>query len=274
MIGFSNQSWCGVIQGAYPIDRANAVKLAALLTHVYYGDRKKAKVWPPKDYDVKHFLPEKHQTAFGISTEVEKAYKDLSGKSVQDCIHMAVECCKKVLTFQGVFFEVAVPVKSDIMMVIPWHKMRQRLFGVNHHGIFSVDKETGKILFTHRFSDIHNWSASENSFHLNFKQWDEDYRAYTYQTRQILDLLELFIDMTMKGRIKQAPPCPPSLVLEGTKPEKSQSPLRSTSPKAASPEPFTPGPGEASPKKVPLDLEESTKRSSTSTPTTYDVIDV
>ena len=30
-------------------------------------------------------------------------------------------------------------------MVIPWHKMQQRLFGVNHHGIFSVDKETGKV---------------------------------------------------------------------------------------------------------------------------------
>ena len=30
MIGFSNQSWCGVIQGAYPIDRANAVKVCAI----------------------------------------------------------------------------------------------------------------------------------------------------------------------------------------------------------------------------------------------------
>ena len=154
--------------------------------------------------------------------------------------------------------------------------MQQRQFGINHRGIFSVDKNTGKILFTHRFSDICEWSAAENSFQLDFKEWDQTYHAYTYQTREILELLELFVSMTFSGRIKQAPARPPSLVIEGTKPEsprKSMSPFRSTTPKAASPDPFSAGPGKTSPKKIPLDIE-SPKRSSTSTPTMYDIIDV
>ena len=69
---------------------------------------------------------------------------------------------------------------------------------------------------------------------------------------------------------------PPPPYPQGTKPEsprKSMSPFRSTTPKAASPDPFSAGPGETSPKKIPLDIE-SPKRSSTSTPTMYDIIDV
>lgn len=71
-------------------------------------------------------------------------------------------------------------------------------------------------------------------------------------------------------------PTLPTLYPQGTKsesPRKSMSPFRSTTPKAASPDPFSAGPGETSPKKIPLDLE-SPKRSSTSTPTMYDIIDV
>ena len=65
---------------------------------------------------------------------------------------------------------------------------------------------------------------------------------------------------------------PPSLSLTGFKSrEDSEAGALSgaaCSPKAASPEPCTPGPGEASPKKILLDLEENSKCSSTSTPTT------
>ena len=43
------------------------------------------------------------------------------------------------------FLTTQVPVKSDIMLLIPWHKMQQRQFGINHRGIFSVDKNTGKV---------------------------------------------------------------------------------------------------------------------------------
>ena len=48
----------------------------------------------------------------------------------------------------------------------------------------------------------------------DFKEWDQAYHAYTYQTREILELLELFVNMTFKGRIKQAPARPPALVNE------------------------------------------------------------
>ena len=85
------QSWCGAVQGAYPMtktdttrvsapiytythtqiaqsmqrpnylytpcepplnhDNSSTAQLAALLTHIYYGDRSKYKSWPPEDYE-------------------------------------------------------------------------------------------------------------------------------------------------------------------------------------------------------------------------------
>lgn len=38
-----------------------------------------------------------------------------------------------------------VPAQSDIMAVIRWKKMESQLFGINSHGVFSVDKESGKV---------------------------------------------------------------------------------------------------------------------------------
>ena len=40
---------------------------------------------------------------------------------------------------------IQVPVKADIMAVIPWNKMQHRMFGINSHGIFSISKDTGKV---------------------------------------------------------------------------------------------------------------------------------
>ena len=35
--------------------------------------------------------------------------------------------------------------KSEILAVIPWNKMEQRMFGINQHGIVSVSRDTGKV---------------------------------------------------------------------------------------------------------------------------------
>ena len=38
-----------------------------------------------------------------------------------------------------------VPGENDILSVIHWKKMQPQLFGINSHGVFSVDKETGQV---------------------------------------------------------------------------------------------------------------------------------
>ena len=83
-----------------------------------------------------------------------------------------------------------IPKKSEIMGVIPWNKMERYVFGVNHHGIFKINKQTGKVatthvhehsairakclmllfvfqtIFTRRFSDLYQWTRTEARFQL------------------------------------------------------------------------------------------------------------
>ena len=96
-------------------------------------------------FSAKIFLPEKHKNAFGIVSEVEKLHRELSEKTTQECINDVVQGCRQLATMKGVFFEVAVPVRSEIFSVIPWNKMEQQWFGVNKNGVFSVSRNTGEV---------------------------------------------------------------------------------------------------------------------------------
>ena len=96
-------------------------------------------------FSPKMFLPEIHKHSFGIANEVEKTHRELGQMTTQDSINLIIEGCQKLSTMSGVFFEVAEPVKSDILKVIPWNKMERRWFGISHNGIHSVNKETEEV---------------------------------------------------------------------------------------------------------------------------------
>ena len=93
----------------------------------------------------KAFLAEKHQSSFGIASEVERVHRELAHKKPKECINEVVQACNQLPTMTGVFFEVAVPIKSEIFSVIPWNKMEQRWFGINRNGIFCMDKSSGEV---------------------------------------------------------------------------------------------------------------------------------
>ena len=100
------------------------------------------------------FLAEKHKNSFGITSEVEKVHREFAGKNPKECINEVVEAFQKLSTMRGVFFEVSVPVKSDIFSVIPWHKMEQRWFGMNENGVYGIDKNTGEVSMGERGEHI------------------------------------------------------------------------------------------------------------------------
>ena len=130
------------------------------------------------------------------------------------------------------------------MGVIPWNKMERYIFGVNQHGIFKINRQTGKVwyssmmctrvhikvLFVYcifpdniytailRYLSVEeNWSTLPTSKQMNwqlilifqerftsfcdvqnFKEWAEDFDAYSNQSNEILDTLDLFIQLTKK----------------------------------------------------------------------------
>ena len=61
-------------------------------------------------HSAKTFLPQKFHGSFGIVGEVERAHKELSGASTHECINDLIDSCQKLITHQGVFFDVTVSV--------------------------------------------------------------------------------------------------------------------------------------------------------------------
>lgn len=96
-------------------------------------------------YSAKMFLPARLQNSFGIVSEVEKMYLGFEEKKVEDSINEVVAACQQLSTMKGVFFQVTVPVKTDILSLIPRKRMEQRWFGINHNGVFSIDINTGEV---------------------------------------------------------------------------------------------------------------------------------
>ena len=121
--------------------------------------------------------------------------------------------------------------------------MERYIFGINQHGIFKINRQTGKVwylinpdvyqgrhnikaLFVYCIflDNIHtpilgylpveenwctlpiskwmNWYSQQcfTSFcdGQNFKEWAEDFDAYSNQSNEILDTLDLFIQLTKK----------------------------------------------------------------------------
>lgn len=76
---------------------------------------------------------------------MERAHRNLAGKSTQDCINTVVDGCRKLPTMKGVFFEVKVPIKKELFAVIPRNKLEPRWFGVNQNGIFCMEKDSGEV---------------------------------------------------------------------------------------------------------------------------------
>ena len=190
------QGWIGVVQGAYPVTRDRAVQLAAYLTGVYF-EKKTGKPWPPRDYEPKVFLPEQYRNASGIVSEVIETYRAVEGVQVLECINKVIDLCS---VQQGVFFEVSIPTTGDM---IPTKRMKKVLLGVSHCGLFTVERDTGMVHGKRDLTQIHNWACSDNSFHLDFKIWGEPFYGYTYQTKEVIDTLKMYLDVAKRRKIME-----------------------------------------------------------------------
>ena len=61
-----------------------------------------------QNFSAKNFLPERHCSSLGIASDVERVHREMDGRSARECINDVIDGCQKMLTFHGVFFEVAV----------------------------------------------------------------------------------------------------------------------------------------------------------------------
>ncbi|XP_019849675.1 PREDICTED: uncharacterized protein LOC109580678 isoform X2 [Amphimedon queenslandica] len=188
------QSWIGFIQGDYPIIKSVAIRLAGLLAYIYHGSKSSSPFWPPYDYDIKAFLPEKYHDSFGIESDVLKAHQQNEGLDQNTAIDTVIELCRNLPSSNGLYFEIKVPASGTLRK-----KMERRMFGLRRDGLICFGKGLKTVCWNQQYSDISDWAISNSSFHLKFgNKGVGDLYGFSYQARQIMELMQTYAKMHYK----------------------------------------------------------------------------
>jgi hypothetical protein len=188
------QSWMAIVQGEYPISKKFAIKLAGLLTYIYYGKKSDAPYWPPPDLDVTRFLPIEFHNLTGVTQLVLKANKEYENISLNDAIDKVIMMCQDVPTYGGLYFKIKVPTNGILIK-----KMETRIIGLKRDGIVCFDKDIKKSCWKQSYTDISDWAIGTTSFCLKFNDDQMEYfRAFTYQSKQIMEMMQTYVKMHYK----------------------------------------------------------------------------
>jgi len=139
--------------------KEEAVQIAGLLFRVRFGDDKKE--LPNINHMLKELVP--YDLISAMSGEewkkaIAMAYNKHAGKSKNDAKVAILKIIARWQTFGSAFFEV----KQTTVQQFP----EQLLIAINKHGVNLIDPSNKKILATHPFTKISNWSSGGNYFHM------------------------------------------------------------------------------------------------------------
>ena len=192
------QNWVGIVQGERTITKETAIRLAGLLTFIYHGSSKNAPFWPPPEFDSRYFLPEKFHGVNRIENAVLKAHRQYENTDLNQAIDSVIQICADIPSAGGVQFDVKVPVKTEILNIVPWKKMESQVLCIDKEGFSCLRKGGKKICLQQDYSNIKCWANSDTCFRLEFGEENPDFNGYTYQAKQIMEMLHLYVKMAYK----------------------------------------------------------------------------
>jgi talin len=187
------QSRDAIVSGKHPCSSDEAFQLAALQCQIQYGnhepDRHKGSF-----IDLKIFVPPEYQKE---KKEAEKRifqeHRKLQGLSELNAKFRYVQLCRSLKTYGVTFFEVKEIDKKNKLIPI--------LLGVTRDSVMRLDAHTKEILKVWPLTTLRRFSATANSFTLDFGDYADSY--YTVQTKEgdaISRLISGYIDIILKKR--------------------------------------------------------------------------
>ena len=148
-----------LLRGYHDCTKEDAVQLASLQYRVRFGDDKKEFGSIPSL--LRDFVPSDliaSQTADDWKKGIVGAFNKHPGKSRQEAKVAFLKIITRWQTFGSAFFEV----KQTTEPKFP----DQLLIAINKHGVNLIDPSNKKILATHPFTKISNWSSGGSYFHM------------------------------------------------------------------------------------------------------------
>ncbi|EFO84615.1 hypothetical protein CRE_03910 [Caenorhabditis remanei] len=185
----------GILRGLHPVEKETALELAALQSHIQYGDFPHDK--PKFHLDGRDVLPKEYAKNKDNEKKVVAMYKELSGTSELDAKSKYVHLCRGLKTYGVTFFVVKEKLPGK-------NKLVPRLLGVNKESVMRVDEKTKEILKEWPLEQVRRWVPSAKTFSLDFGDYQDGY--YSVQTtdgEKIAQLIQGYVDIILKKKRTQ-----------------------------------------------------------------------
>ena len=195
-----------VVRGILPVTRDQALDIGGLGLQIRFGNFDPEKVKTKGWFDPSEYMPKalykKKKLLPDLEKDVAKEWKRKVGITELNAKYRFLQTCRSLPTWGVTHWSVEEKVVSKKNAPPKWVPVR---IGITRKTILLLDIKTYEILKEWPIVKIKRWSASDQSFTLDFGDWEDEY--FTCKTRQggeIAQQLAGYIDIILKQR-RQAP---------------------------------------------------------------------
>ncbi|KAK3607406.1 hypothetical protein CHS0354_003033 [Potamilus streckersoni] len=186
-----SQTRDAILKGTHPVSKEKATVLASLQCQIQFGDHNKQRN-KPGFLDLKEFLPKEYCRVKNIEKNIFQECKKWIGFTEMDAKVKYTQMCQDLKTYGIAFFLVKEIMKGKSKLV-------PRLLGISKESVVRVDENTKEILTTWPITMVRRWTASPNSFTLDFGDYaDAYYSVQTQEGEQMVDLIAGYIDIIVR----------------------------------------------------------------------------
>ncbi|CAF4735686.1 unnamed protein product [Rotaria sp. Silwood1] len=183
----------GILDGTHPVTYDEAIQFAGLQCQMQFGDYQESK-HKPNILDVREFLPKEYTKTKGVEKRIFQEHKKYHGLSDLDAKLKYTQLCRSLRTYGVTFFLVKEKMSGK-------NKLVPRLLGVTKESIVRVDERTKDFLEVWPLTHVKRWTASPNTFTLDFGDYATAYYSVqTHEGQQISQLIAGYIDIILKKR--------------------------------------------------------------------------
>ncbi|UJR28105.1 hypothetical protein I4U23_009360 [Adineta vaga] len=186
----------GILDGTHPVTYDEAIQFAGLQSQIQFGNYQESK-HKPNVLEIREFLPKEYTKTKGVEKRIFQEHKKLHDVSELDAKLKYTQLCRSLRTYGVTFFLVKEKMSGK-------NKLVPRLLGVTKESIVRVDERTKEFLEHWPLTHVKRWTASPNTFTLDFGDYATAY--YSVQTnegQQISQLIAGYIDIILKKKKDQ-----------------------------------------------------------------------
>ncbi|UJR21334.1 hypothetical protein I4U23_024428 [Adineta vaga] len=183
----------GIIDGTHPVTYDEAIQFAGLQCQIQFGDYEESK-HKPGIIDIRDLLPKEYAKTKNAERKIFIEHKKHSNVSELDGKVKYTQLCRSLRTYGVTFFLVKEKMAGK-------NKLVPRLLGVTKESIVRVDERTKDFLEVWPLTHVKRWTASPNTFTLDFGDYATAYYSVqTHEGQQISQLIAGYIDIILKKR--------------------------------------------------------------------------